>query len=937
MMLSCTNLQENEVIPTGLTTDTQELLFSEASEMKSIVVVSGSRWSVDEKPSWLSIQSVDSQRYSEYEWTVNLASEANAGYDREGMLTILAGSEEVNISVEQEGKKGKYVAVESVSISPSTLTLTEGESSTLTYTISPSNASEKGVTWKSSSPSVATVSESGEVEALTVGTTTIMITTEDGGKTSSCAVTVKAKVIPVKSVSLDKTSITMTVGDTQTLIATVAPENATEKSVTWSSSNTSVATVSPYGVVTAKAAGTATIVVTTIDGSKKADCALTVKSKEIPVESISLDRTRLVMKLGESRTLTATVSPSSATEKGVTWTSDNSSVATVSTSGVVTAKGYGSATIRAKTIDGGYVADCSVEVYTPIQDLDISMPTKLTITEGEIEFLHVSINVDIEDVHIDPLLEHYSQWSVEDESIVSIDRENSSSLSALLKAISVGTTKVTNKLMDSFGSRTLSCLITVEKKAVPVTGVSLNKSSLSMTVGDTQTLTATVTPSNATDKTVTWTSSKTTVASVSSSGVVTAKAAGTATITVTTNDGSKTATCTVTVTEATVSVTGVSLDKTSLSLIIGNTQLLTANVIPENATDKSVVWSSSNTNVATVSSSGLVTAKKVGTAIITVSTNDGAKTATCSISVEYAIPVAVDLGLSVKWASFNIGAAKPEDTGYYYPWGETDPVAYNYGDFFFFGLDTYKWYNSPDRTLTKYCPVANYGHNGYTDNKSILDQNDDAAYVILGPMWRMPTNDEFTQLKERCTWKWTSGNGVNGYRVTGPNGNSIFLPAAGFGTMMEFRNGGTQGYYWSSSLRTDYPYYAYSFSFGASSYDNESRDRSAILPIRPVSGAPSIAVTGVSLNQTSLTMTVGDIRTLTATVIPSNATDKSVTWSSSNTSVATVSSSGVVTAKAAGKATITVTTNDGRKVATCQVSIPNTEPIDDEDPEHDWD
>ena len=300
MMLSCTNLQENEVIPTGLTTDTQELLFSEASEMKSIVVVSGSRWSVDEKPSWLSIQSIDSQRYSEYEWTVNLASEANAGYDREGMLTILAGSEEVNISVEQEGKKGKYVAVESVSISPSTLTLTEGESSTLTYTISPSNASEKGVTWKSSSPSVATVSGNGKVEAIAVGTTTITITTEDGGKTSSCAVTGKAKVIPVESVSLNKTSMTLTEGDTQTLVATVTPSNATDKSVTWSSSNTTVATVSSSGVVTARAAGTATITVKTNDGEITAACMVIVNDLDDDSVDLGLSVRWATRNLGSS-------------------------------------------------------------------------------------------------------------------------------------------------------------------------------------------------------------------------------------------------------------------------------------------------------------------------------------------------------------------------------------------------------------------------------------------------------------------------------------------------------------------------------------------------------------------------------------------------------------------------------------------------------------
>ena len=164
-----------------------------------------------------------------------------------------------------------------------------------------------------------------------------------------------------------------------------------------------------------------------------------------------------------------------------------------------------------------------------------------------------------------------------------------------------------------------------------VTGVSLNKTSTTIEKGKSETLTATVAPSNATNKSVTWSSSNTNVATVSN-GVVTAKSAGTATITVKTADGSKTATCKVTVKNPTVSVTGVSLNKTSTTIETGKSETLTATVTPSNATNKSVTWSSSNTNVATVSN-GVVTAKSVGTATITVKTADGSKTATCTITV----------------------------------------------------------------------------------------------------------------------------------------------------------------------------------------------------------------------------------------------------------------------------------------------------------------
>ena len=199
----------------------------------------------------------------------------------------------------------------------------------------------------------------------------------------------------------------------------------------------------------------------------------------------------------------------------------------------------------------------------------------------------------------------------------------------VVTAKSAGTATITVKTAD--GSKTATCKVTVKNPTVSVTGVSLNKTSTTIETGKSETLTATVTPSNATNKSVTWSSSNTNVATVSN-GVVTAKSAGTATITVKTADGSKTATCKVTVKNPTVSVTGVSLNKTSTTIETGKSETLTATVTPSNATNKSVTWSSSNTNVATVSN-GVVTAKSVGTATITVKTADGSKTATCTITV----------------------------------------------------------------------------------------------------------------------------------------------------------------------------------------------------------------------------------------------------------------------------------------------------------------
>ena len=168
---------------------------------------------------------------------------------------------------------------------------------------------------------------------------------------------------------------------------------------------------------------------------------------------------------------------------------------------------------------------------------------------------------------------------------------------------------------------------------VPVTGVQLGSSSLSLEVGGSANLMATVLPSNATDKSVSWSSSNSGVATVDNNGKVTAVAAGSAVITVTTTDGGKTATCTVTVTNPAVPVQSVSLNKTELSLNVGESVTLTATVLPENADNKAVTWSSSDAAVATVDSNGKVSAVAAGSAVITVKTTDGEKTATCTVTV----------------------------------------------------------------------------------------------------------------------------------------------------------------------------------------------------------------------------------------------------------------------------------------------------------------
>ena len=203
-----------------------------------------------------------------------------------------------------------------------------------------------------------------------------------------------------------------------------------------------------------------------------------------------------------------------------------------------------------------------------------------------------------------------------------------------------GTFNFTVKATNTGGSDSKSLSITIGAQTnVPVTGVSLNTSTLNLIEGGTDTLTATVEPSNATNKDVTWESSDTSVATVDTSGLVTAVGAGTATITVTTVDGGYKDTCPVTVTAAPIPVSDVSLNKDSLALGVGDTETLTATVAPDNATNQAVTWTSSNPSVATVKN-GVVTAVAPGIAVITATTQDGNHTATCAVTVRPDVPPA---------------------------------------------------------------------------------------------------------------------------------------------------------------------------------------------------------------------------------------------------------------------------------------------------------
>ena len=321
--------------------------------------------------------------------------------------------------------------------------------------------------------------------------------------------------------------------------------------------------------------------------------------------------------------------------------------------------------------------------------------------------------------------------------------------------------------------------------------ITLSETSVTLRPDEYTRLIATVSPADA--GTVTWTSSDKDVATVVD-GFVVAIADGTAIITAEVA-GAK-AYCEVTV-ESKILVDKITLSSTSLSFTLGGQGgSLTATVSPSDATDSSVSWTSSDPSVATVTSTGTIILQGVGVTTITCAANDGSGVeAMCTVTVTGTTGYNnghewVDLGLpsGVKWATMNIGAESPEDSGGYYAWGETSIKG-------FFDWSTYKY-----GTIDKYGSTDNLTKYNNIDGKKTLDPEDDPATQIWGGTWRMPTKEDWEELINNCQWEWITVNDIVGYKAMGPNSKTLFIPAAGYRWESGFQRKNEFGFYWTKDI-----------------------------------------------------------------------------------------------------------------------------------------
>lgn len=506
----------------------------------------------------------------------------------------------------------KKIQVTSINLNYMTKSMYTGKTFTLKSEIFPENATFSDVEWISSDEKIATVSEKGVVKGIAPGKVRITCQSVDNPMVSqTCLVTVKVKTTGVK---LNYSKITVYTTTSKTLTATVLPENATNKKVSWESEDPTIATVDKNGVVKGKKAGTTYIVCTTDNSGKIATCKVTVK-KGVLSKSIKLNKSKLTIDDGKSYTLKATFNPTNTTTKTCTWTSSNKKVVKVSSKGVITAVGPGTATITCKTKDTGKTAKCTVTVKKVV-------PTSVVLDKSKYEVAYGKTLQLKATVYPTNSSDQSLTWTSSNPKYVKV------SSTGKVTGLKAGKT-VTITVKTKSGKRVDTCKVYVGE--VDVSGVKLNKTSATLGAGSTLQLKATVSPSTATNQKVKWKSSNEGVVKVSSSGKVTAVANGTALVSCITVDGEFVAICKITV--KTIEVMGVKLDKSSLSIGVGDSYTLKATIVPENASNQNVVWESTDSSVAKVSSTGKVTGVSGGVCRIRAVTKDGSYIATCIVNV----------------------------------------------------------------------------------------------------------------------------------------------------------------------------------------------------------------------------------------------------------------------------------------------------------------
>lgn len=488
-----------------------------------------------------------------------------------------------------------YQQVTEIQLNYERLTVRKGSVLWLYAQVVPDTAINQEVIWSSSNPEVATVDEYGQITALKAGVTEITVTSVDTGASDTCILTVSESVT---GITLNVRHMTIEIGEKFVLIPTVRPVEAENKDVTWFSSDTSVAVVDQNGVVTGIKGGTTVIVCQTVDRGLIASCTITVNEY---ITELKFAEDEIYIPKGELKTLEVKVTPATATNKSFEWKSQDESILTVDSSGMVYGVDYGTVIVTVSTTDSSEKkATCKVHVIKPVEKLTLS-ETMIQVREGLTHQLQATIQP--EDASIKKII-----WTSSDTSIAKVNSFG------VVTGIKEGVCTITATAADGCGAFE-KCEVTV-LKSILVTSITVNSQDTTMVVGDTKLVTARMKPVNTTE-TYTWVSSDDSIAKVSENGKVTAVGAGTATITAITDTSGV---------EANFKVTVVALNTTKLTLEQYDTYSLYVDGVTSGVT-----WYSRNKRVATVTSGGMVVGRQAGTTTIVGRING--KRVVCEVTV----------------------------------------------------------------------------------------------------------------------------------------------------------------------------------------------------------------------------------------------------------------------------------------------------------------
>lgn len=497
-------------------------------------------------------------------------------------------------------------SVSKITVTPANVTMEMNEFVTISATVEPAGSNKGPLHWVSSDINVVEVKDSTDLAAtirgVKPGTAVISAINQDNVVVGYCHVSVMQHV---EKITLSETAVTvpLTAKNFQ-LRANIEPQNATNKNVKWKSTNESIVKVDDKGMVTLVAPGVAAVIAfSESDPTITGICNVTV---EIPVRSLTLDYKAKVMYVGESTRIGYLLTPNDASRKNVVWSSTDTSVVSVDSKGLITARGIGQAIVMVKTEDGALYSTCTITVRQKATGIKFDV-TNLELNVGQSYTIELTVTPSNS-------TELGLTWETTDSKIATVDDKGKITAKAPGKAVIFAKT--------AYGEA-VYCNVTVVQQP---NDIQLNFDEKTIVIGESFTLKATMQPSSAVDVNLIWSSSNEKVARVSNNGTVKAISGGTAVIKVQTEDKKITKFCIVKVVEP---ITNVKLNKSSYILGVGKRYTLKATIEANTATNPKLKWTSSNSRVATVNSQGIITAKSIGTAVITATAQDGTNAEAC--------------------------------------------------------------------------------------------------------------------------------------------------------------------------------------------------------------------------------------------------------------------------------------------------------------------